>query len=74
MAPAPGGSSSAGPAFRRRRGRPREGSSYRVTKDIREMWLFSTHDLVKDPPFSWLDLISCRNLMIYFEPVCSIAS
>jgi two-component system CheB/CheR fusion protein len=46
----------------------REGSSYRVTKDIREMCLFSTHDLVKDPPFSRLDLVSCRNLMIYFEP------
>jgi two-component system CheB/CheR fusion protein len=45
-----------------------EDSSYRVTKDIRELCLFSTHDLVKDPPFSRLDLVSCRNLMIYFEP------
>lgn len=47
----------------------REGEQYRVSKDIREMCLFSTHDLVKDPPFSRLDLISCRNLMIYFAPV-----
>ena len=32
------------------------------------MFLFSTHDLVKDPPFSRLDLVSCRNLLIYFNP------
>lgn len=43
-----------------------EESQYRVSKDLREMCLFSVHDLVKDPPFSKLDLISCRNLMIYF--------
>jgi two-component system CheB/CheR fusion protein len=47
----------------------KEGEHYRVSKDIREMCLFSTHDLVKDPPFSRLDLISCRNLLIYFGPV-----
>ncbi|ACB94357.1 MCP methyltransferase/methylesterase, CheR/CheB with PAS/PAC sensor [Beijerinckia indica subsp. indica ATCC 9039] len=41
--------------------------NYRVAKDIREMCLFSTHDLVRDPPFSRLDLVSCRNLLIYFE-------
>ncbi len=46
----------------------KEDGSYRVAKDIREMCLFSTHDLVKDPPFSKLDLVSCRNLLIYFEP------
>jgi two-component system CheB/CheR fusion protein len=46
----------------------KENDSYRVSKDIREMCLFSTHDLVKDPPFSRLSLISCRNLMIYFGP------
>ena len=46
----------------------KEDGSYRVAKDIREMCLFSTHDLVKDPPFSRIDLISCRNLLIYFEP------
>lgn len=46
----------------------REEGGYRIVKDIREMCLFSTHDLVKDPPFSRLDLISCRNLLIYFDP------
>jgi two-component system CheB/CheR fusion protein len=40
-------------------------SSYRIHKNIREMLVFSEHDLNKDPPFSKLDLISCRNLMIY---------
>ena len=46
----------------------REDGSFRVSKDIREMCLFSTHDLVKDPPFSRIDLVCCRNLLIYFEP------
>ena len=46
----------------------REDGNYRVTKSLREMFLFSTHDLVKDPPFSRLDLVSCRNLLIYFDP------
>jgi two-component system CheB/CheR fusion protein len=41
--------------------------SYQVSKDIREMCLFSTHNLIKDPPFSRLDLIVCRNLLIYLE-------
>ncbi len=44
-----------------------EDGSYRVSKDLREMCLFSIHDLVKDPPFSKLDMISCRNLLIYFS-------
>jgi two-component system, chemotaxis family, CheB/CheR fusion protein len=44
----------------------KEGDTYRVSRDVREMCLFSVHDLVKDPPFSKLDLISCRNLLIYF--------
>nr|QQZ51436.1 protein-glutamate O-methyltransferase CheR [Phenylobacterium glaciei] len=46
----------------------KEGQRYRVAKHIREMCVFSTHDLVKDPPFSKLDMVSCRNLLIYFEP------
>jgi two-component system CheB/CheR fusion protein len=45
----------------------KEGPRYRVAKHIREMCVFSTHDLVKDPPFSKLDMVSCRNLLIYFE-------
>lgn len=43
----------------------KENGHYRVSKDLREMCLFSMHDIVKDPPFSRLDLISCRNLLIY---------
>lgn len=43
------------------------GSSYRIHKDLREMLIFSEHNLIKDPPFSKLDLISCRNLMIYMN-------
>lgn len=39
--------------------------SYRVHKRIRDILVFSEQDLIKDPPFSKLDLISCRNLMIY---------
>lgn len=44
-----------------------DGSAYRVHKSIRDMLVFSEHDLIKDPPFSKLDLISCRNLMIYMS-------
>ncbi len=42
-----------------------DGSSYRINKTIRDMLIFSEQDVIKDPPFSKLDLISCRNLMIY---------
>lgn len=45
----------------------RAGDRYEVQKEIREMCIFSPHSIVKDPPFSRLDLISCRNLLIYFE-------
>ena len=45
----------------------KEGQRYRIAKHIRDLCVFSTHDLVKDPPFSRLDMISCRNLLIYFE-------
>lgn len=38
---------------------------YRIHKSVREMLVFSEHDMIKDPPFSRLDLISCRNLLIY---------
>jgi two-component system CheB/CheR fusion protein len=42
------------------------GSAYRVQKGLRDMLIFSEQNVLKDPPFSRLDLISCRNLMIYF--------
>ncbi|MEO8242917.1 MAG: chemotaxis protein CheB, partial [bacterium] len=44
-----------------------EGTHYRVRKEVRETVLFATHSVLKDPPFLRLDLISCRNLMIYLE-------
>jgi len=42
-----------------------DGSTYRIQKIVRDMLVFSEHDLIKNPPFSKLDLISCRNLLIY---------
>jgi len=39
---------------------------YTVRKDIRDMCMFSAHSILREPPFSRLDLISCRNLLIYF--------
>ncbi|MRR56090.1 MAG: PAS domain S-box protein [Deltaproteobacteria bacterium] len=41
------------------------GNAYRIHRVIRDMLVFSEHDMNKDPPFSKLDLISCRNLLIY---------
>ena len=42
-----------------------DGGSYRIHKTIRDMLIFSEQDIIKDPPFSKIDLISCRNLLIY---------
>jgi two-component system, chemotaxis family, CheB/CheR fusion protein len=42
---------------------------YRVSKTIRDMCIFAQHNIFNDPPFSRMDLICCRNLLIYFEPV-----
>jgi two-component system CheB/CheR fusion protein len=44
-----------------------DGGSYRIHKGIRDMLVFSEQDVIKDPPFSRLDLISCRNLLIYMD-------
>ncbi|GAB3928537.1 PAS domain S-box protein [Larkinella terrae] len=44
-----------------------EGDEYRIRREIREMVLFAHHNVLKDPPFSRLDLISCRNLLIYLN-------
>ncbi|HSO84493.1 CheR family methyltransferase [Thiocapsa sp.] len=41
---------------------------YEVAKRVRDLCIFAVQNLVKDPPFSRLDLVSCRNLMIYFGP------
>ena len=42
-------------------------SGYRVIKRIREMCVFATQDITQDPPFPNIDLLSCRNLLIYFD-------
>jgi two-component system CheB/CheR fusion protein len=42
--------------------------SWHLKNIVRDMVLFAHHDVIKDPPFSHLDLISCRNLLIYFNP------
>ncbi|MEJ2686466.1 MAG: chemotaxis protein CheB [Gammaproteobacteria bacterium] len=44
-------------------------SGYQISKRVREMCIFATQDVTKDPPFSRMDLISCRNLLIYLGPV-----
>jgi two-component system CheB/CheR fusion protein len=46
----------------------RDHNGYRVRRELRELILFATHDLLKDAPFSRMDLISCRNLLIYLNP------
>jgi two-component system CheB/CheR fusion protein len=44
-----------------------DGSAFRIAKSIRDSVIFSEQDIIKDPPFSKLDLISCRNLLIYMD-------
>jgi two-component system CheB/CheR fusion protein len=44
-----------------------EATSYVINKPIRDMCVFSSHSVVRDPPFSRMDLISCRNLLIYLN-------
>lgn len=46
----------------------KEDAGFRVKKEIREMVVFAIQSVIKDPPFTKLDLLSCRNLMIYLEP------
>jgi two-component system CheB/CheR fusion protein len=44
-------------------------AGYRISKNIRDMCIFAQHNLLSDPPFSQMDVICCRNLLIYLEPV-----
>jgi two-component system CheB/CheR fusion protein len=46
-----------------------QNGEYRIAKDIRDLCLFARQDVTRDPPFSRLDLISCRNLLIYLDEV-----
>lgn len=45
----------------------KEAAGYRIGKEIREMVTFATHNVIKDPPFTKLDIIICRNLLIYLR-------
>jgi two-component system CheB/CheR fusion protein len=44
-----------------------EGDTYKVNVDIRKMIIFAVQNIIKDPPFTKLDILSCRNLLIYFK-------
>jgi len=43
-----------------------DGGSFAVAKEVRDLCIFSPHNVIRDPPFSRIDLVSCRNLLIYF--------
>ncbi len=45
-----------------------EGELYRVNNPIREMVVFAPQNVIKDPPFTKLDILTCRNMLIYLEP------
>lgn len=45
----------------------RSGGDYQVIPDLRQMVVFAQHDAIKDAPFTRIDLVSCRNLLIYFQ-------
>jgi two-component system, chemotaxis family, CheB/CheR fusion protein len=56
------------PAARLNRFFVRDATTYHVAKELRDSCIFSSHSLIRDPPFSRLDLISCRNFLIYLDP------
>ena len=45
----------------------RKESSYQISRNIREMVVFANHNVIKDPPFTNINLLSCRNLLIYLQ-------
>lgn len=47
----------------------RRDDHYQVNRQLREMVVFAQHNLIKDPPFTNIELLSCRNLLIYLQPV-----
>ncbi|MFJ5300917.1 CheR family methyltransferase [Pseudomonas sp. NPDC088368] len=55
------------PTIRLRQNFTKENHQYRIRKDLREKVLFAQHSLLLDPPFSQIDLIVCRNLLIYLD-------
>ncbi len=47
----------------------KDGDFYKVKDELRKMVIFATHDIIKQPPYAKIDLISCRNLLIYLNPI-----
>lgn len=47
----------------------KRGGNFQIVRSIREMVVFAQHNLIKDPPFTKIDFLSCRNLLIYLQPV-----
>lgn len=45
-----------------------DGTGYRIRKELRNMIIFAQQNIISDPPFTKLDILSCRNLLIYFNP------
>jgi two-component system CheB/CheR fusion protein len=45
-----------------------DGDTYRINNQIREMVVFAPQNVIKDPPFTKLDILTCRNMLIYMEP------
>ena len=56
-------------ASRLRRHFVRDGDRYRINKSLRERVLFARHNVLRDPPFSRIDLVCCRNLLIYVDRI-----
>lgn len=53
---------------RRKRFFRSDGASFVLSNEVRELCIFSPHSVFRDPPFSRMDMVSCRNLLIYFGP------
>ena len=47
----------------------RKDENFHIARNIREMVVFAQHNIIKDPPFTQIDLVTCRNLLIYLQPV-----
>ena len=47
----------------------RKNGQFQISRQIREMVVFAQHNILKDPPFTNIDLVSCRNLLIYLQPI-----
>ena len=53
---------------RRERFFTNDGASFVLSKSVRDLCIFSAHSVIRDPPFSRMDMVSCRNLLIYLGP------